>query len=407
MAVQGTTNLTNSIRVQYVADYLDRIYGQRLYDQLASPIGGISPDQAIQGATVTVDYLSSMNLTSTVISQTADMTPQILYDKTASTSVTSRGEALQWSENLDIQVYTDYAARRIAKIADNAVEAIEVIANAAATKGAFVERAAARASLDAGTASHRASDAFFRKMHGQLLAQKVPGFINDQMEANVWAAIMHPKTFHDISESGNVDAIGTYQEKGIHLNFELAQVGSFRLVVSPNAKTFFGAGVANANTFVTTFNSTTTPLNTSFLTAGTPTNRTACHDVPWTIGTVETGDTTHYPTNEQIIVSSVVNDTIIDVFVGTGENGGLRFAHTGASDTITNNDSVYTIVLGGPESLYKLYAPSVGEFGELVGPKTSGLAEQFSSVAWKWYGNYGRLTENTILRGEFSTSYEA
>ena len=98
MAVQGTTNLTDSLRTQYVADYLDRVYGQRLYDQIASPIPGISPEQAIQGAIVQVDYLSSMNLTNTVISQTADMTPQILYDATASSSVTSRGEALQWSE---------------------------------------------------------------------------------------------------------------------------------------------------------------------------------------------------------------------------------------------------------------------------------------------------------------------
>ena len=405
MTVQTTSNLTDSIRTQYVADYLDRIYGQRLYDQIAAPIAGISPEQAIQGSTVQVDYLSSMSLGTSTISQTADMTPQILYDTTASTSVTSRGEALQWSENLDIQVYTDYAARRIAKIADNAIESIEVIANAAATQGTFVERAAARASLDAGTASHRASDAFFRKMHGQLLAQKVPGFINENMEANVWAAIMHPKVFHDISESGNVDAIGTYQEKGIHLNFELAQVGPFRLVVSPNAKVFFGAGSANANTFVTDLATATSPLNTAFTLTDTPTNATACFNVPFTVGTIETGDT-HYPTNEQIIISSAVTDTVCDVFVGTGENGGLRYART-TSDTVVNHDSVYTIVLGGPASTYKLYAPSVGEFGEVVGPKTSGLAEQFSSVAWKWYGNYGRLTENLLLRGEFSTSYEA
>jgi hypothetical protein len=405
MTVQTTSNLSNSIRTQYIADYLDRIYGQRLYDQIAAPIGGISPEQAIQGSTVQVDYLSSMALGTSTISQTADMTPQILYDTTASTSVTSRGEALQWSENLDIQVYTDYAMRRIAKIADNALESIEVIANAAATQGTFVERAAARASLDAGTASHRASDAFFRKMHGQMLAQKVPGFINEQGEANVWAAIMHPKVFHDISESGNVDAIGTYQEKGIHLNFELAQIGPFRLVVSPNAKVFFGAASANANTFVTDLATATSPLNTAFTLTDTPTNATACFNVPFTVGTIETGDT-HYPTNEQIVISSAVTDTVCDVFVGTGENGGLRFART-TSDTVVNHDSAYTIVLGGPASIYKLYAPSVGEFGAVVGPKTSGLAEQFSSVAWKWYGNYGRLTENLLLRGEFSTSYEA
>ncbi|GAG08139.1 unnamed protein product [marine sediment metagenome] len=126
--------------------------------------------------------------------------------------------------------------------------------------------------------------------------------------------------------------------------------------------------------------------------------------VPWTLGILETANT-HYPHNEQVMVGTVTTDCV-SAFVGTGENGGMRYAHTN-SDTIVNADSVYTIVFGGPESLYKLYAPSVGEFGEVVGPKTSGLAEQFSSIAWKFYGGYGRLTENLLVRGEFSTSYEA
>ena len=402
MTVQQTTNLTNSIRTQYIADYEDRVYAERLYDQLASPLPGISPEQAIQGQTVQIDFLSSMSLVSAIISETADMTPSILYDAVASTSVTSRGAALQWAEKLDIQVYTDYAAARIEKLADNAAESIEVLASAAATKGTFIERAAARASLDAGTASHRASDSVFRKIHGRLLSLRVPGFRNEQNEANTWAAIMHPYTFHDISESGNVDAIGTYQDKGIHLNFELAQVGPFRLVVSPNAKTFFGAGPTNASSAHTNPLSATTPLATTFNLAATMTGLAIT--VPWTLGTVESGNT-HYPHNEQIMVTTDPS-TLCNYFVGIGENGGLRYAHA-TTDTVTNNDSVYTIVFGGPESLYKLYAPSVGEFGEVVGPKTSGLAEQFSSVAWKFYGNYGRLTENRILRGEYSSSYEA
>ena len=405
MTVQTTSNLTNSIRTQYVADYLDRIYAQRLYDQLASPVPGLSPEQAMQGATVQIDFLSSMSLVSAIISETADMTPSVLTDAIASTSVTSRGAALQWSEKLDINVYTDYAMRRMQKLADNAAESIEVIANFAATTGTFIERATARASLDAGTASHRASDALFRKMHARMLRQRIPGFINDAGEANVWSAIMAPELFHDISESGNVDAIGTYQDKGIHMNFELAQLGPFRLVVSSNAKIFFGAGAANANTNATSLATSTSKLNTSFISNDTPTNATASFNVPWTVGTLETADT-HYPMNEQILVNSVVTDTVVDTFVGVGENGGFRFAHL-STDTLVNHDSVYTIVFGGPESLYKLYAPSVGEYGEVVGPKVSGLAEQFSSVAWKFYGNYGRLTENRILRGEFSTSYEA
>ena len=41
---------------------------------------------------------------------------------------------------------------------------------------------------------------------------------------------MDPYVFHDIREGGNVDSIGLYQDKGIHLNFELGQVGPFRLL---------------------------------------------------------------------------------------------------------------------------------------------------------------------------------
>ncbi len=402
MAIQATTNLTNSIRTQYVADYNDRIYGMRVYDQLAQPVPGITPAEAIKGSSVQIDYLSSMNLGVTRISQTADMTPQILYDTTASATSTTRGEALQWAEALDIQVYTDYAARRVAKLADNALESIEVLAAAAATQGTWAERAAARESLTAGTASHRASDSIFRKMQGRMLRLRVPGFRNDAGEANVFSAIMAPEPWHDICESGNVDAIGTYQEKGIHLNFELGQIGPFRLVVSAFAKVFMGGGVTNASSCVSTLSTATTPLNTGFTTY-TDKSATA-YTVPWTIGSVETG-AVHYPENEQIMCTTFSN-SLVTGFVGTGENGGLRFAHA-AGSTVSNSDSVYTIVFGGPESLYKLYAPSVGEFGEVVGPKTSGLAEQFSSIAWKFYGQYGRLTENLIVRGEFSTSYEA
>jgi hypothetical protein len=402
MTIQTTSNLTNSIRTQYVADYYDKAFGQRLYDQFAIPIPGISPQDAIRGSSVQVDYLSSMTPGTSAISQVADMTPQILYDATASATPTSRGEALQWAENLDIQVYTDYARKRIKKLAENALESIEILAIAAALQGTWVERATARASLDAGTASHRASDSVFRKMHARMLSLKIPGFINDAGEANVWAAIMHPYPFHDISESGNVDAIGTYQRAGIHLNFELGQVGPFRLVVSPYAKVFFSAGADNASNCATTLNGATNPLATSFTTAAD--KSATATTVPWTIGTEETAST-FYPTNEQVMVNTVTT-TSVSAFVGQAENGGLRFAHANGA-AVRNADSVYTIAFGGPGSLVKVYAPEVGEFGEVVGPKESGLANQFTSIAWKFYGNYARLTDNMILRGEYSTSYEA
>ena len=223
MSVQTTSNLSNSIRTQYVETYDMWVYGQRLYDQFAIPIPGISPEQAIKGSTVSIPFISSMSPGLTALSQTADVTPQILRDAVATVTPTSRGDALQWNEQLDIQAYTDYANARIKRIAEAQQESVEFLAIDTLLAGTWVQRATARASLDAGTAGHRATDAEFRKAHAMLLNLKAPGFIDSNGEANTWGAVMHPYLFHDISESGNVNDIGLYQDMGIHLNWELGQ----------------------------------------------------------------------------------------------------------------------------------------------------------------------------------------
>lgn len=402
MTVQTTSNLTNSLRVQQAAAYLEAVYGWRIYDQIAIPVPGLSMNDAIRGSSVQWEFLSSMAPATAALSQVADITPQILYDATASVTPTSRGDALQWSEQLDIQVFTNYAAERMKKLGENAAESIDLLALDAATKGTWVERAAARASLDAGTAAHRASDSVFRKMHSRMLALNVPGFVDSSGMANTWAAIMAPEPFHDISESGRIDSIGLYQDMGIHLNYELAKVGAFRLVVHPRAKTFYSAGLDNATNVATTLNGAVNPLATTVVTAADVSANITAGQL-WTIGTEESSST-NYPTNERVKVQSAATTTL--TITGFGENGGLRFAHA-SGEAVRNADSVYTIVYAGPASLVKLYDPGVGEFGKVVGPKVEGLLDQFNSVGWKFYGGYGRITENRLVRGEYSASFDA
>lgn len=402
MTVQTTSNLSNSVRTQYIAEYLKAAYGQRFYDQLASPVPGLSMADAIRGSSVQWEFLSGMEPGTSTISEVADVTPQILRDATGSVTPTSRGEALQWSENLDIQAFTDYAAARMKIIGENAMETIESLAIAAGLAGTWVERTTARANLDAGTASHRASDSLFRKHHASLLDLKVPGFIDANGMANTWAALMHPFPFHDIAESGNVDSIGLYQDAGIHLNFELGKIGPFRLLVSPYAKVFYGAGADNATDVDDTLGADANKLSTSITTSSDVSANVAV-GLYWMVGTEETGST-FYPDNERFKRSTAVTTTVN--IIGEGPNGGLRFDHS-SGDAVRNADSVYTILFGGPMSLVKLYAPQVGEYGEVVMPHVSGNLEQFTTAGWKFYGNYGRVTEHRLLRVECSTSYEA
>jgi len=399
MTNQTTSNLSNSIRTQYIEDYLEAAMAERVYDQIAMPVGK-DMAQLKRGSSVQVDFLSDMEPGITAISETTDVTPQTLLDATASITPTSRGEAMQASELLLIQAYTNYGSQMYAKVGKNMMESIDLLAQAAATQGSLVRRAAARASLDAGTSTHNATDKIFSDAAAELLTLKVPGFKNDA-GGQEWVAIIHPYTFHDIREGGNVDSIGLYQDMGIHLNWELGKIGNFRLVVSPWAKVFGGAGADNASNLATTLASAASALDKT-ITVASGTN--ADSGLWLTIGTEETANT-HYSTNERVKYVSGASGTVLTI-VGEGPNGGLRFDHASGA-AVRNADSVYTVIFGGPGSLAKVYATEIGEYGQVVGPERNGLLEQFVSLGWKFYGNYGRMSESHLIRGEYSASKEA
>lgn len=394
--------LSNSVRTQYQEVYLDAAMAERLYDQIAKPF----PDNAqmARGSSVQVEFLSDMAPGVSAISEVADITPQALRDSTASLTPTSRGEALQASELALLQTFTDYGAARFRKVGKNAMESIDLLAQEAACQGVHIERAVARASLDAGTTSHNADDAIFEKAEIRFLSNKVPGFGEDQsIGPSTYVAIMHPAVFSDIRRTGNIQSIMQYQNANILFNHELGAIGHFRLVVSPWAKVFWGAGADNGTDVVNTSLKANANALSKTMTLSTSTHLDSGLGFFWAVGTEETGNT-FYPQNEH--VKWVSATTSVVTFVGEGPNGGFRFDHT-TSDVVRNADSVYTIVFGGSESLAKVYDPAVGEYGQIVGPKRQGLLDQFESIGWKFYGGYGILSDNRILRAEVSARVEA
>jgi N4-gp56 family major capsid protein len=395
--------LSNSIRTQYQEVYLEAAMAERVYDQIAKPFPNNA--EAIRGSSVQVEFLSDMEPGVTAISEVADVVPQALRDATASLTPTSRGEALQSSELLLIQAFTDYGAARMRKIGKNAMESIDLLAQAAACQGTHIERAAARASIDAGTSGHRANDGMFRKAWVRFLENHVPDFNQIlNIGTRTYVAITSPSVYADIiAVEGNVVSIAQYQNADILFNHELGAISAFRLVVTPWAKVFYAAGAAQGtDPFATSLSANANALSKT-MTLSASTHLDSALGWFFSVGTEETANT-FYPKNERIRWTSTT--TSIITFVGKGPNGGLRFDHT-TSDVLDNSDSVHTIVFGGPESLAKVYAPEVGEFGAVVGPKRGGTLDQFESIGWKFYGGYGRLSENRILRAEVSVSMEA
>jgi hypothetical protein len=338
----------------------------------------------------------------TAISEVTDITPQALRDAVASITPTSRGEALQASELLLIQAFTDYHAKMANRVGKAQMESVEVLARNAATQGSLVLRGpSARTAIDAGSTGHRADDAVFFAASALLQQNKVPGFTDRKNGNPAWPAIMHPYVYHDILRSGNVVAVAQYQNQGILFNHEFGSASGFRLIVSPWAKVFYGAGAPNAQPVDTVLGAALNALGVSLTISSTNSIENGLY-----LNILETRETgnTHAANNERVKYSSAADTAI--TFVGEGANGGVRFDHA-SGVTVNNADSVYPIIFGGMDSLAKVYATEIGEFGQIVGPKKSGKLDQWVSLGFKWYGGYGRLRENGLVRYEVSVSAEA
>lgn len=401
MAIQTSSNLSNAVTTRYTTRYQRAAELMRLYDQLATPVG--APQFELEtrrglGSTYTFNFVSDMTPGTSTISETADITPQILRDATSTITPTSRAEAMKWSQLLDLSAYTDYVAARMEVLGRNMMETVDNQAKAAALQGNLVSRAVARASLDAGTAAHNWTEAAIWAAVSTAESLKLPNFIDSQGR-RMLLAIAHPDAYYDLFHGGNVVSAAIYQDKGILMNGELGEIANCKLIISPFAKVFGGAGADHGTNADYTSSAAASALDKT-LAVNTGTNLSSGRF--FTIGTEETGNT-HYDDNER---AKWVSGTTTVTLVGQGANGGLRFDHA-SGVSVRNADSVYPVAYGSPKSLVKVYASEVGEFGEVVGPMKDGTAEQWTSLAWKWFGGYGRMAENYLIRGEYSSSLDA
>lgn len=396
--VQVTTNLTNARWAKYLPAYIQAGMFNRVYDIFSKPFGNVA--DLYRSSSIVLNFLSDLEPATTAIPQDDDVSPVSFRDATVSITPTSRYNAIEVSEVLMNSSGTNYAEERFELLGKNMMESVDLLAQAAATQGLVISRAAARASLDAGTAGHLLDASAFLNATADLQTYKVPGWEDPMSGQPKWFAVMHPYAFADLRNDADITAISQYQKASILLRYELGELGPFKLIVSPWAKTFWGGGAANSSAIETTLNGAVNALATSIVVASAANIDVGDRIM---IGTHETGNT-HYATNEIVTVTSVASTTI--GVAGEGANGGLRFDHaTGVA--VSNDDNVGTVTFGGPESLMKVYDPQVGEFGEVVGPKREGMLDQFVTLGWKWYGAYARPIENRIIRKEVAFGRDA
>ena len=412
MTITQSSTLSNSLRIQYLNDYQQGAMRRRFYDQVAMPIDGLSAAagaaQAMadlkQGGTVRITFLSDMMVTTTPLSEISDITPQVLADATADVTGDMFGDGIQTSQKALIQYFTNYGSSSPAKVGLNMMDTVEFKAAEAALNGTLYTRPAARTSLFAGTTTNYISDGVFANVAASLSNFSCPGWEGEGRPTS-WAALMDHFVLNDIARGANgtiILNVAQYQDKEMVLNNEIGRLHSFRIVASGFAKTLYGAGSTSGHTVTATSITTAAARLARTIAVGSTTNY-AVGDWINILEGEETGSTL-YPNNERARIASGSSTAL--VIVGEGPNGGLRFSHA-VGHAVTTKHSVHTVLFAGPQSLVKVWAPEIGEFGELVGPKTQGLADQWTSFAWKWFGGYGRVSENWLYRGEFAVSEEA
>ncbi len=398
MPVIDTSQLTNSRRTQYDDMYQTQVFAERVYDMFASPVGD-DMSRFISGSQITFPYVGKMDIGTQTVSESQDVTPQLLVDASTSITPTSRGEAIQQTQLMRIQNYAGNSDSEIMEVvSENAAESIDWVAANAALQGQLVIRNAARASLDAGTAADRFTEDQFAKAEAILVEMKNPQFVDAEGNGG-YGALVPLDAYFDLRTGGNVVSIAQYQQASIILNHELGEIGGFRISRPPWSHVFGSAGADNGSNAATTLSAGTAKLAKTIIVASA-TNIDSGRYL--TIGTEETGDT-HYEGNERVRVSSVSGTTV--TIVGQGSNGGMRYTHASGT-AVRNGDSVYPVVFGGPKSLVKWWDPLTGEYGELVMDE-QGLLKQWDSVGWKWFGAYAIKEQKAILRGEYASSLDA
>lgn len=400
----GTTLTANySVRGKYHDIYDEAMEMVRFYDQFSTRADELSGPEAgaWMGTTENFSFLSDMAPGESAVSQVSDFTPQALVDATVAVTPTSRVDGIQWAEAVDIYAYTNYGAAAHNRVGKGAMESQELLAMAAALQGSMAIQGAARASLDHDTSTHLFTDAALWKSASRVKSLKCMPFMKNGRPQ--WICAGHTDLQYDLIENNNVLLVAEYQDKEILFNGETGQIADFKILFSPWAKRFGGAGNDGDSDVNTTTSAALARLATS-MTVAAGTNLVANQIL--TIGTEETGNT-HYATNEIVVTKSDYTPASTTVtFVGEGANGGLRFAHASGVG-VRNADIVYPVVYGSDSSLVKLFSRQIGPFAILRGPFETGNAKQFRTLAYLWHGNYGRITESHIIRGEYACSLQA
>lgn len=398
MAITGTVALTNEIGTAYESDYIMAGITNMYWDQFADPR---QIDKGMKASTYTIPILESTQPNTGTLDELSDVSAQALSANNVSITLSEYGGAIEISRLVTIQSYTDVMEQAAISNGYNMAESLDLVARAVAGQGTrrfFQNSRTARSGVAGrGTAADRITTSWLEQLVTYARTSRMQLFSD-----NTLVCPLHPFVWYDLQQATDVRNMAQYQKPELLFNGELAMWSGIRFILAANCKAFWGAGAAPGTSVSTTLSgaeaagqTTITVASASNISVGSLLN---------IVDTAETGNT-WTDTNELVHVTAV-SGTDLTVFAydpGPGDGGGLRYGHASGT-TVTNNSTVYPLVILGPKSFCKGYSSETGMYGESVITGPFDRLGRFLNFGWYALLGYTRLRNQWIMRGECGAS---
>ena len=403
MAVTDTTALANQVKTVYDGDFYLAGQDMLYYDPLCDLRIQMAGDR---GRTYEFPLVERTQPNTATLSEVEDVTPQGMRDAAISVTLNEYGGAIEITKFLGATAYADIYKQAAYVNGYNMAESFDRVVRATAGQGGrqfFQNARTARSSFTGqATAADRMTPAFLELLAMFSRSIKMPLF-----EDNTVAGLMHPFQWYDLLQATDIRTMATRQNPEMLFNGETAYWSGIRIIVSPSAKAFWGAGAVSASSLVSTLAASAdvsaTNLKLASVTNLDVGNFLAINDAE------ETGNTWS-DTNELFYVTAVgtagAGGTGVDGFAldpGPGDGGGLRYAHASGA-TAKDNNSVYPLILLGPKSLTKAASDFTGPYGETIVTPPIDRLQRFMSMGWYAIVGYSRTRSGWLLRGETGAS---
>lgn len=403
MATTTSTTLSNEVKALYDADFL--LQGQSVvyWDQFAN-LRMVMNGQ--RGLTYNFPIIESQQPNTTPLDELQDVAPQQMRANEIIVTLQEYGGAIEVTKFSVAVSYADVYQQAAFVNGYNLAESIDFIARAVYGQGTRViyqNGKTARSGLDGQqTAGSRINSAFV--MRAAMIARtiKMPLY-----EDGAVCTVLHPFVMYDLQQDPTIQTMSQYSKPEMLFNGEVGYWGGVRFIVSAAAKGFWGAGANAAVVLATTLaapaNIGDTNLKLTSVTGLTVGQFISIQDA------AETGNTWS-DTNELFYITAVgtagAGGTGVDGFAldpGPGDSAGIRYAHA-SGKTVTLANSVYPMVIFGPNSVTKAASDFTGPYGETVVSGPFDRLGRFLTFGWYLVAGYARTRNAWLFRGEVGSS---